>query len=67
MFKQDIDKILGGISRKIEQLRNLAEVHAAEAEFHRERQNIHAIYQRDKELLRDRATRVAEKFEELLK
>ena len=67
MFKTSIEKILGDISRKIGELRNLAEVHAAEAEYHKELAVVHAGNAKAKEYLRDRATRVAEKFEELLK
>lgn len=67
MFKQSIDKILGDISKKIGQLRDLAEVHAAEAEYHYEVAKVNHELSAVKINLRDRATRIAEKFEELLK
>lgn len=67
MFKATIDSVLGDISKKIGQLRDLAEVHAAKAEFHQQEALTHNELNRLQSQLRERATRVAEKFEELLK
>lgn len=65
--KQSIDKILGDISKKIGQLRDVAEQHAKATVAHEQEVVRHSNIAADYAKLRDRATRVAEKFEELLK
>lgn len=67
MFKKTVDSVISDISKKISQLRDVAEEHHVLVGKHLEiasgaqvQANIHAGN-------RERATRIATKFEELLK
>lgn len=67
MFKDTIDSVIADISSKVGKLRVLAEVHSKQSEGHTKSAADHtslaALYAEN----RDRATRIAIKFEELLK
>jgi len=67
MFKTTIDSIISDISGKVGKLRELAEQHNGKAEGHVKSAADHTSLAVHYTEQRDRATRIAIKFEELLK
>lgn len=67
MFTTTINSVLSDISYKIGQLRELAEKHDQVAAQHTEKAQYHNDQHQVHVGSRDRATRIAIKFEELLK
>ena len=66
-FKTTIDTVLSDITKKIGQLRELAEKHSLKAEAHTASVEAHKIWATLETEARDKATRIASKFEDLLK
>lgn len=67
MFKETVDSVLSDLSRKVGQLRDLAEKHNTRSDQYWESVSTFQRLAGKEAQDRDRATRIAEKFEELLK
>lgn len=64
--KKTIDSVIGDLSTKVGHLRELAEVHHSTAQTHLSQAQSHEDQATVHAMERDRATRIAAKFEELL-
>lgn len=67
MFKTTVDSVLSSMSKKISQLRVLSGEHHNQYLVHVEESIRHADLSQEHLVTRDRAARIADKFEELLK